>query len=526
MEDIASPKVDAELNKSEYNSLRSSFAQISTIIVQNVIMLGFGMSLAIPTVVIGSLLSTNDEKDSDNAVILSVSEASWYGSVLLVCHPTGGLLSGLLQEIIGRKWCMAAVSVPQLIGWYVLWKATTPFDLYISCVALGLSMGLSEAPILTYVGETIEPKLRGPLSSVSTFTIMLGSFIAYLMSTNIQWRTIAMLNMSVPIISFVAITLLTTESPIWLLSRNRSSEAKKSLAYLRGCVNTDEVEEEFSDMSMYAGYNKCADPEAYGDCGCDQRRLSYVKYLQINTTEDATIGDPNFEIKKIMPWTDALKQIWSSELNRPFIFIMLFFFFWNFATFIPAKPYLISVFEEIGLPCRAHWTLVYTSILTLIGTLLNVFTVAKFGKRSITLMSMTLCALSMLGIGFYMITVKYFSFENSWIPMILLNTLFFFSGYGVFPMPWMLVSEIYPTKGRGIASGLTAAMAFLMSFVFTKTFLDSQAWLTLPGLFVAYGAITLIGTLYLYACMPETENKTLQEIEKFFIGDLDSRDNE
>jgi len=48
-----------------------------------------------------------------------------------------------------------------------------------------------------------------------------------------------------------------------------------------------------------------------------------------------------------------------------------------------------------------------------------------------------------------------------------------------------------------------------------------QEWFTLPGLFIVYGSITLIGTLYLYACMPETENKTLQDIEQFFIGDLD-----
>lgn len=177
--------------------------QVSTIAVQNVIMLGFGMSLAIPTVVIGSLMS-----DGGDTMTLTETEASWYGSVLLVCHPTGGLLSGVLQELIGRKWCMAAVSVPQLIGWYVLWKANGAFELYVSCVALGLSMGLSEAPVLTYVGETVEPRLRGPLSSVSTFTIMLGSFVAYLMSTIMPWRTIAMINMAVPVVSFAAIVLL------------------------------------------------------------------------------------------------------------------------------------------------------------------------------------------------------------------------------------------------------------------------------------------------------------------------------
>jgi len=77
---------------------------------------------------------------------------------------------------------------------------------------------------------------------------------------------------------------------------------------------------------------------------------------------------------------------------------------------------------------------------------MNVMTVAKFGKRPITLTSMALCALSMLGIGMHLVAVTYFSFSSTWIPMILLNTLFFFSGYGVFPIPWMLVSEIYPTK--------------------------------------------------------------------------------
>ncbi|CAH1713744.1 unnamed protein product [Aphis gossypii] len=249
-------------------------------------MLGFGMSLAIPTVVIGSLMTDdNDGGGRADIMTLTETEASWYGSVLLVCHPMGGLLSGVLQEIVGRKWCMALVSVPQLVGWYVLWRAGDAFDLYVSCVALGLSMGLSEAPVLTYVGEAVEPRLRGPLSSMPTFTIMLGSFVSYLMSTVMPWRTVAMINMAVPVVSFVAVVLLTPESPVWLLSRNRPAEAKKSLAYLRGCVSTADVEDEFSELSIYAGFNKSVDIEQYVDCGIDQRRLSYVKYLQINTND-------------------------------------------------------------------------------------------------------------------------------------------------------------------------------------------------------------------------------------------------
>lgn len=88
---------------------------------------------------------------------------------------------------------------------------------------------------------------------------------------------------------FISLYTQTPESPIWLLSRNRPDEAKKSLAYLRGCVSTADVEDEFSELSIYAGFNKSVDLEQYADCGIDQRRLSYVKYLQINTN-DTTNG--------------------------------------------------------------------------------------------------------------------------------------------------------------------------------------------------------------------------------------------
>lgn len=62
--------------------------------------------------------------------------------------------------------------------------------------------------------------------------------------------------------------------------------------------------------------------------------------------------------RKQTGFLDNLKNFWTPELLRPFLFIMLFFFFCNFASFLPAKPYLIFIFEEIGLPCTAQWTLV------------------------------------------------------------------------------------------------------------------------------------------------------------------------
>jgi len=78
----------------------------------------------------------------------------------------------------------------------------------------------------------------------------------------------------------------------------------------------------------------------------------------------------------------------------------------------------------------------------------------------------------------------------------------------------MLTSEVFPFKGRGVASGVTAAASYIFGFVVTKTYLNFHDWLSLPGLFGLYGLCSLLGCAYFYYFIPETENKSLEDIEK------------
>lgn len=71
-------------------------------------------------------------------------------------------------------------------------------------------------------------------------------------------------------------------------------------------------------------------------------------------------------------------------------------------------------------------------------------------------------------------------------------------------------------RGRSVAGGLTAATSFIFCFIVVKFYIDFKALFGLSGTFIIYGVAGLFGFVYLYFKLPETEGKTLIEIESFF----------
>lgn len=77
-----------------------------------------------------------------------------------------------------------------------------------------------------------------------------------------------------------------------------------------------------------------------------------------------------------------------------------------------------------------------------------------------------------------------------------------------------------PTRSRASAQGIAAAINYVVTFVATKTFINMEISLHLWGTYAVYAALSFIGTIYLYFFLPETEGKSLQEIESYYNGKL------
>lgn len=73
--------------------------------------------------------------------------------MLTILTIVGSLLSGIVTEPLGRKRAMILVNIPHLFGWFLLYFSTSLTQIFIGMSLLGLGVGLTEAPIITYVGE-------------------------------------------------------------------------------------------------------------------------------------------------------------------------------------------------------------------------------------------------------------------------------------------------------------------------------------------------------------------------------------
>lgn len=107
---------------------------------------------------------------------------------------------------------MLLVNIPELIGWYLVYKSNSVMTLYIAASLMGLSIGFMEAPTLSYVGEICQPHLRGTLASFTSTYISIGYFIMYLLGTMTKWRTAIALSCLTPVITFSAILMVNMEN--------------------------------------------------------------------------------------------------------------------------------------------------------------------------------------------------------------------------------------------------------------------------------------------------------------------------
>lgn len=72
-----------------------------------------------------------------------------------------------------------------------------------------------------------------------------------------------------------------------------------------------------------------------------------------------------------------------------------------------------------------------------------------------------------------------------------------------------------------MGGGVSSAIYYILYFFTSKTFLDIESLLGLHGVFFFYGTLGLLGLVFIYFCVPETEGKNLEDIEKFFKSKTD-----
>lgn len=476
---------------------RSSCSQVSAAIAQNVLLVSVGMSFFMPTVVVGVLdnkVASNQTKLEHPFLILSDEEASWLGSVLFPFHICGAIISGYYLEYIGRKKLLFFVGFPLFIGWILLYTAQSVTMLLLGTICMGLGIGCCEAPVISYIGEISEPHMRGSLSLFAGAAGSMGMLVIFLINAFSGWRNTMLISSVFPIISIIVLAFI-PESPTWLVSKGRLAEAEKSLRWVRGWSKKKKVLLEFDQLVK------------------DTRNAAlYVP--------DPELGNYESGKKKPSYFSETCLYLKRSEILRAFRMVMILFFITIIASLFPMRPFLVEVFKTFGLPMEPEWILVLCGVLSITGALVSTVTVNKFGKRGMSLWSTSINTVFTAALGVCAMNLHW----PGWIPLSIFCTCFWISGYGMIPLPWMFLSEVYPLQVRGVAAGISAASSSVINFIFTKTYIYLTAWFGLHGTIFIYSSVSLLGFFYIYYCVPETEDRTLQEIMDFFSDNKSARD--
>ncbi|KAK4401563.1 Polyol transporter 5 [Sesamum angolense] len=84
------------------------------------------------------------------------------------------------------------------------------------------------------------------------------------------------------------------------------------------------------------------------------------------------------------------------------------------------------------------------------------------------------------------------------------------------PITWVYSSEIFPLRLRAQGCSMGVAMNRVTSGVISMTFISLYDAISIGGAFFLYAGIAAVAWVFFYTFLPETQGKTLEEMEKLF----------
>ncbi|KAH8407712.1 hypothetical protein KR222_011196 [Zaprionus bogoriensis] len=452
--------------------------QALMVIFANMGVLSTGFALAIPTVVLPQLTSEAEP------VHLSSEQASWFASINTLSCPIGGILSGLLLDKIGRKRTLYILNILAIISWILLVTASSTnsaqfySQLLVSRFIIGIVMGLASAPSGVYAAEISLPKLRGSLILGTSISVALGITILYSIGYFIRddFRLIALICSGYQITALLCVFPL-PESHSWLLSKKHVEEAKRSLNYFRGLNKLSHI----------------THPEVLDEFNILQKALQQ---------HDGEVK-PSF-----------LSCLHLPEVYKPLLILMGLFAFQQLSGIFVIIVYAVQISTEAGVSIDPFMCAVLIGVARVVTTCPMGYVLEKWGRRRagiISTLGMCISMLLLAGNG----NIKLLQ-RIPYLPAIAIVSFIILSTLGLYTLPFFMISELFPQKVRGPASGLTVAVGMFFAFVCIKMYPDIKSYIGTSSCFVLFGIISFLAAVFIYWALPETRRRTLLEIEEQF----------
>jgi sugar porter (SP) family MFS transporter len=418
------------------------------------------------------------------------SEKGWGTSSALIGCIFGALLCFIKSDAWGRKpllilagflFTLSAVGTG-LAGdffWYNAYRI-------IGGVAIGIALNLSPM----YISEMSPSHLRGKLVALNQLLIMIGVLSAQVVNWQISlmdhdmpavateeiirqswsgqygWRWMFGVE-AIPAFLFFAIMIFMPESVRWLVRDGQRDKAEKVLTKIGG---PDYARKEIEAI---------------------QKTISKDRLSRVNFTD---LLEPKLLRILLLGIFIAILQQWCG-MNVVFY-------------------YAADIFQAAGYDIQQMMlNIVVIGTVMVVSVIITILIIDKMGRKKLMLWGTALLAI-VYGILGYL-----FLMGVSGLPIVLL-TLVNVAIYSITlaPVVWVILSEIFPNRIRGAAMSASAIALWVGNFSLTFTFPAIKENLGWANNFWLYGIICALGFIVLYFKLPETKDKTLEQIESELSG--------
>jgi MFS transporter, SP family, arabinose:H+ symporter len=332
-------------------------------------------------------------------------------------------------------------------------------------IIAGIGVGAASMLSPLYIAEVSPAAVRGKMVSINQLTIVLGILLAYfsnylLANVEDNWRWMFSSG-AVPALLFFLCVFLVPESPRWLVSKGKKEKARLILMKL---VDRSQVDNELlliEKAANHSGKGKWRD--------LIQPGILFVLILGITLAVFQQISGAN----------------------------AIFF-------------YAPIIFEKAGMNVKDQlFQQILIGAINLIFTLLAMQLVDKLGRKKLMLGGAGMMAIWLFLVG---ICYQFSLFEGYLLTFFVLA---FIATYAttLAPVTWVLISEIFPSKIRGIAVSIATCMLWVACFSLAYLFPVLIEFLKAPQTFFLFAGICTFYFIILLKYVPETKGKTLEQFE-------------
>ncbi|XP_034173018.2 trehalose transporter 1 isoform X1 [Osmia lignaria lignaria] len=399
----------------------------------------------------------------------------WIGSIMPLSALFGGIFGGPCIEYLGRRNTIVGTAVPFITAWLLIALATNVAMILVGRALCGFCVGIASLSLPVYLGETIQPEVRGTLGLLPTAFGNTGILICFVAGMYLDWRNLALVGASLPI-PFMILMFTIPETPRWYISKGKTKRARKSLQWLRG-QGTDITDE-----------------------------LTAVEKLHVDSERNVSQG--------------AFMELFKKNHLKPLLISLGLMFFQQLSGINAVIFYTVQIFKDAGSSIDSNISTIIVGVVNFISTFAAASVIDKLGRKMLLYISAVSMCITLFTFGtfFYMKENGSDMSTFGWIPLasLIIYVIGFSLGFG--PIPWLMMGEILPVKIRGSAASVATAFNWSCTFVVTKTYEDLVSEIGAHGAFWLFGTIVLIGFVFVIICVPETRGRSLEEIEKRFTG--------